>query len=143
MRGYAGLGLFKPCASLLGRVKAGAPCDLAVCAGVAVGVALAFVADDDAKASALRVASADESEGAATVGVLGVVGAAVGVTAACAFVGVLLTGASTISIAMLCWLSMSVVLGDNSNVPMANRCNATTHSTTVGAVRWVDACDSA
>jgi hypothetical protein len=99
--------------------------------GVAAGVV--FVVDDDAKASALRVACADE--GAATAGVLGVVGAAVGVTAACAFAGVLLTGASTISMAMLCWLSMSVVLGDNSKAPMANRCNATTHSTTVGAVR--------
>ena len=129
--------MFKPCASLLGRLKAGAPCGLPACVGVAAGVV--FVVDDDAKASALRVASADESEGAVTAGVLGVIGVAVGVSAACAFVGVLLTGASTISMAMLCWLSMSVVLGDSSKTPTANRCNAATHTTTVGAVRWVDA----
>ena len=141
MRGYAGLGLFNPSASLLGRLKAGAPCGLPICVGVVAGAAL--VVEDEAKASALRVASADASEGAATAGVLGIVGAAVGVTAVCAFVGVLLTGASTISMAMLCWLSMSVVPGDNSKTPIANRCNATTHSTTVKAVRWVDACDGA
>jgi hypothetical protein len=133
--------LFNPCASLLGRLKAGAPCDLPVCVGVVAGAAL--VAEDEAKASALRVASADESEGAVTAGVLGVVGVAVGVSAACAFVGVLLTGASTISMAMLCWLSMSVVLGDNSKVPIANRCIAATHRTTVGAVRCLSACDGA
>ena len=104
---------------------------------------MALVAEDAAKVSALRVASADASEGAATAGVLGVVGAAVGVTVVCAFVAVLLTGASTISMAMLCWLSMSVVLGDNSKVPMANRCSANTHSTTVGAVRGRSACDGA
>jgi hypothetical protein len=101
--------------------------------GVAAGVV--FVAADDAKASALCVACADEGEGAATADVLGVVGAVMGMTAVCAFVGVLLAGASTISMAMLCWLSMSVVLGDNSKAPMASRCNATTHSTTMDAVR--------
>ena len=53
----------------------------------------------------------------------------------CALAGVLLTGASTISMAMPGWLSMSVVFADNSKAAMANTCSATTHTTTMAFVR--------
>ncbi len=72
-------------------------------------------------------------------------GAAVGVVTVCccAFAGVLLTGASTISMAMLSWLSMSVVFGDNSKEAMADTCSATTHTTTMAVVRCTRACADA
>jgi hypothetical protein len=62
----------------------------------------------------------------------------VGTGCCCALVGVLLTGANTISMATLCELSMSVVLGDSNKQAIANTCNATTHSTTTGVVRGTD-----
>ena len=154
--------MFKPWASLLGRLKAGEPEDAPKAEDApedAEGVRAEPVGAVAAGASVLREVNAGDGDvgedGAvtATLGLVAVVLAAVatgvvvtlgvGVTIACAAGCVWLTGDNTISIAMLLGLSRCGACGDRNKAPMTNTCKATTHSTTVGAVRGLSACDGA